>query len=140
MGGEPTVLDVANDTPIAFELLEDVYAMQASLPAGERRSIEAQRPRLVNLLREKGAHDDVRLRALVVSIELRQVALDRLVKDGGAPGFTLPVVEPGKAKVHRDLFRCAGEEALVRIDGEVRFDPDSFQRRLLSFTEAAGKV
>lgn len=135
-----TVFDVANDTPIAFELLADVYAMQASMSVDERKSAEARRARLVDLLVEKGVNDHDRLRALVASIEIRQLALDRLVQDGGARGFTLPVAEAGTAKVHRDLFRCACEETLVKIDGEVRFEPDSFQRRLLSFTEVKGKA
>ncbi|MEP6868586.1 MAG: hypothetical protein ABJA20_08715 [Novosphingobium sp.] len=135
-----TVFDVANETPIGAELLADIYAMQAAMPLEARKSPDARRARLVDLLEEKGEHDHDRLRALVASIELRQVALDRLVQDGDARGFTQPVAEVGKARVHQDIFRCAGEEALVRIDGEVRFEPASFQRRLLSFTEARGNA
>lgn len=135
-----TVFDVANETPIGAELLADIYAMQAALSVEERKSPDARRAWLVSLLEEKGERDHDRLRALVASIELRQVALDRLVRNGEARGFTLPIAEAGKVRVHRDLFRCAGEEALVRIDGEVRFEPASFQRRLLSFTEARGNA
>lgn len=140
MNQVPTVFDIANETPIACELLANVYAMQASMSAKERKRPDSRKAHLVKLLEDQGESEHDRLPALVASIELRQLALERLVKEGGARGFTLPVEEAGKARVHRDLFRCAGEEALVKIDGEVRFDPDSFQRRLLSFTKPKGKA
>lgn len=140
MSREPTVLDVANETPIAFELLDEVYALQASMSAEERKDNDLQVTRIVDLLKQSGIHDDYQLRASVVSIQLRQRALELFVQDGGAAGFTLPTSEVGRTKVHQDLFRCAGEEPLVSIDGQPRFDPNNFRRRLLSFTETAGNA
>lgn len=39
MSREPTVLDVANETPITFKLLDEVYALQASMSAEERMDV-----------------------------------------------------------------------------------------------------
>ncbi|WP_143034280.1 hypothetical protein [Ensifer sp. YR511] len=138
MSREPTILDVANETPITFELLDEAYALQACMSAEERNDNDLQVARIVDLLEQGGMHDDYQLRASVASIRLRQRALELLVQDGGAPGFTLPTTEVGRTTVHRDLFRCAAAEPLVSIAGQPRFDPDSFRRRLLSFTETAG--
>jgi len=136
----PTGLDVANETPVAFELFSDVYAMQASMSAEERRDTGLKQARLESLLKERGVVDNYKLRALVMSIMLRQRALELLVQQGEARGFTLPVTEAGTAKVHRDLFRCAGEESLVSIDGQPRFNHESFQRRLLSYSQPMGNA
>ena len=139
MSEDPTVLEVVNSTPIDGDLLADVYASEASMLAGEHKRPELRRARLVELLQELGENDD-RLRALVASIEFRQVALDRLIRDGGAHGFAGPAPREGMSRVHRDLFRCAGEEPLVRVGEEVRFDTTSFQRRLLNFTDVQGNA
>ncbi|MGR9272887.1 hypothetical protein ACU8OQ_37045 (plasmid) [Rhizobium leguminosarum] len=140
MSRKPTVLDVANHTPITFELLDKVYALQSSMSAEERNDNDLQVARIVDVLKHGGMHDEYQLRASVVSIRLRQRALELFVQDGGAAGFTLPTSEVGRTKVHQDLFRCAGEEPLLSIEGQPRFDPDNFRRRLLSFTQTAGSA
>lgn len=139
MSEEPTILEVVNSTPIDGDLLADVYALEASMSPAEHKRPGLRRARLVELLQKLGENDD-RLRALVASIEFRQVGLERLVRDGGAPGFANPSPREGMSRVHRDLFRCAGEEPLVRVGEEVRFDTTSFQRRLLTFTDVQGNA
>lgn len=139
MSKNPTVFDIANSTLIDGDLLAEVYASEASMSPEEHKTPGRRRDRLVKLLQRLGLDED-RLRSLVASIELRQVALDRLIQDGDAPGFARPAAKEGMSRVHRDLFRCAGEEPLVRIGEEVRFDPASFQRRLLTFTDVQGSA
>lgn len=139
MSEYPTVLDIANSTPIDGDLLAEVYTSEASMSPEEHKTPGLRRDRLVKLLQRQGVDGD-RLRALVASIEFRQVALDRLIQDGDAPGFAGPATREGMSRVHRDLFRCACEEPLARIGEEVRFDPASFQRRLLTFTDVQGNA
>lgn len=140
MGEEPTVLDIANATTLDGDLLADVYTMEASAPADEHKRRQLRRDRLVEFLQNRGEDDHERLRALVASIEIRQVALERLIKNGDAPGFAGSAPREGMSRVHRDLFRCAALEPIVRIGGQVGFDPAGFQRRLLSFTEVRGSA
>lgn len=74
-----------------------------------------------------------------MAIQFRYSALSRILRAGGAQGFTASV-EPGRRSLQEVLVRCAAEEPLLDQEGLVSFDPVSFHQRLLRLASPAGKA
>lgn len=59
----------------------------------------------------------------------------------GGQGFKMQSDERGKDWIHEDMVQCAAEEPMIQDSkGKVAFDPDLFERRLLSICETKGRA
>lgn len=136
-------LERANQAPISAELLIEVLDRHASMAPADRADHDARAFAILSLLDRKGLAPDPRDRAsLAMSIDFRLTALARLeVTNTVLKGWTMPAGAPGMSSLHHDALQAAAEEPLIEDGaGQVAFDPESFQRRLLAITAAKGQA
>lgn len=105
----------------------------------EDRDFEGTTILIVKRVAELGLPERQRV-DLSLAINFRFMAFNRLVADDGGRGWTWKGDEQGCTQVHEELIRAAAEEPMIEIEDEVHFDPDSFQRRLLSLAETQGEA
>jgi hypothetical protein len=135
-----TYLKSVNRTKVPPDLLLDVIKMHGEMPVEDRPVLEARMVRIFQLLSDKGLkgrrHADVS-----IAIQFRLEALARLIKADATRGWTMPSNEPGATSIDTDLLTAASKEPLIEgPDGQAAFDPDSFQKRVLSIAESKGQA
>jgi hypothetical protein len=136
----PSILTRVNRTKVTPELLRHVIEMHSQMSAEDRPVLEAQIVRIFQLLDEKGFTGN-RHADLSIAIRFRLEALAKLIKTDATRGWTMPGREPGATSIDFDLLIAAAEERLIEgTDGQVAFDPDGFQKRVLRISEARGQA
>jgi hypothetical protein len=112
--------------------------MHGAVPAEDRPVFEARAIQIFELLERKKLKDQD---ALAVAINFRLEALARLCRDGALRGWCLPGDEPGAEFIHADALKAAAQEPLIEdAAGQVAFDADSFQRRILANAKSRGQA
>lgn len=128
-----------NRTPVSAELLADVLAVHAAMPAEDRPVFEVRAVRLFELLDRKKLGKDKG--ALAVAINFRLTALARLQADDALRGWSMPGREPGLTYIDADLIKAAAEELVIEdAVGQATFDAESFRRRVLANAETRGRA
>lgn len=134
------ILTRVNRTKVTPELLRDVIERHSQMPVEDRPVLEARIFQIFRLLEEKGATGN-RRNDLSIAIQFRLEALAKLVQVDATRGWTMPGHEPGAISIDLDLLTAVAEEQLIEgADGQVSFDPDSFQKRILRIAEAHGRA
>jgi hypothetical protein len=128
-----------NAVRVAPELLGEIMAALAVLPAVERDDFEARATRIIGFLKEKRIGKDYGLLAMAATIRL--MALDSVLDDRLVQTWLLPGPQPGVAYVHSDLMRAIAEEPVIEgPQGEPVFAIPSFSRRLAQIARAQGSA
>ena len=128
-----------NAVRVAPELLGEIMATLAALPAAERDDFEARATRIVGFLKEKRVGKDYGLLAMAATIRL--MALDSVMDDRLAQGWLLPGPHPGVTYVHAELLRAVAEEPVIEgPQGQPVFAILSFSRRLAQIARTQGSA
>lgn len=131
-----SIVDRANKAKVDPKLIEELLETVADHP--DKRGFEGTTIEIVKRVSELGLLE--RQRAdLSLAISFRLQALAALMQESGGRGWTLPG-EPGCTFIHEELIRCAAEEPMIEVDGQVTFDADSFHRRLRALAETRGEA
>lgn len=136
-----SLLKKVNRTQIDASLLVEANAAHADLPEKDRQDVTATGLAFIKLLHAKSLPDK-RRRALLLAIQFRLEALARLEvhKHVELGGWTIPSREEGMVFASQELFEAAAQEPLVEIDGEARFNKESFCMRLLALSKEHGNA
>jgi hypothetical protein len=133
-------LEKANRTKVPAKLLGEAMELHVDMPIEDRSVFEARALRLFGFLKDKG-YKGRRHADLAVAINLRLMALARLVQGDHARGWTLPGQEEGATYLHADLLKVAADETLIEDSGgSVSFDGQSFAIRLLQAAKPKGQA
>jgi len=127
------LLKEANAVKVDPELMETILEEVANRRA-EDRDFVGTSILIARLVSELGLPERERL-DMGVAVNFRFLALARLMDEGGGRGWTIPVREEGYT-----LIPNAAEEPMIEVGEEVRFDPESFQRRVLALAEMQGEA
>ena len=74
-----------------------------------------------------------------IAISLRMRALAQLIKEG-VPGWALPEQADGATPIRECVFAAAAVEQLIEIEGDARFEKNSFLRKAIEFAEMEGEA
>lgn len=136
-----SVLDRANKVALSGDDMIEALSIVNSLPPEDRRSMATRTVRLLQHfegLSRPGHHN---VGEVVMAIEFRFWALARLhlTDHRGLAGWITPTGERMDS-VKDELLSVAATEPLVKIDGRVAFDAESFVDRLLEIGEGQGRA
>lgn len=131
-----SIVDRANRPKVDPKLIEELLEAVADEP--DKRDFEGTTIEIVKRVSQLGLPERQRM-DLGLAISFRLQALAALMQEGGGRGWTLPA-EPGCTLLHAEMIRCAAEEPMIEVDGQVAFDRESFHRRLLSTAEMHGQA
>lgn len=135
--GGSLIADV-NAFALPAEILKDAAEALAELPASERTWEGQWVPTIVRVVAAHGyTGDDGALAA--VAVQWRYSALAALMKEGGGAGFRLAA--NGNDLVIDDvLLLCAAQVPLIDGPGPIRFDSETYHRRVLELADLKGSA
>lgn len=128
-------VDKVNEVDLDPELLMGAMVAISELKPGDRQSFEGRTFAIAKYLAAQSL-PDARRRDAVLAVGFRFEALAKL-EVINAEGWRLPGRD-GADWLHTDVVRCAAMEPLVQTGEDIRFDADSFHRRLLGIATPAG--
>ena len=131
-----------NNAPVTAELLGKVLTMVAGMTPEDRPVMEARIVRVFDLIDNKGLVDDRNHFAksmLATALEFCLTALAELQqKSDRLNAWTMPGEERGCILLNGDVVEAAAQEPLLEDgEGNLYFDLQSFQRRILKITETS---
>lgn len=145
-------MDFDHDQPNGFDLLRRVNAYQlpvdlmleamqsiAALPRDDAGMWDPRAMAVAGAVLSEGLSGD-EAETAATAVHFRLHAISMVLRDGGGRGFRFATAEAGKEYLDPIFVQCAVEEPLIVADGPVRYDADSFNRRLLSIARPAGQA
>lgn len=134
-------IENVNGTNLDPALLIEASRVHAELPQSSRADMAACTIAFIEMLREWG-FEGKEARNLLLAINFRMEALSYLLLQGHreVKGWSFDGSGPEMVFVEEELVRTAADEPLIEVDGQARFDPDSFFKRLLRISSHIGEA